>query len=466
MAVFTANAQQTNVLQDEQHKQALSMLGDDYQNSIPILQNRFRIDYEVGEVTMLFFRTYGSAPVVLVKPDGTKLFQSRLSEDVSDWVYSASFDVIKMKNPTPGPWQAMGQILPGSKIMVLSDIQLHVQPLPTVLFSGQILKQTARLTNGGQPIDVKEFRDVVDLSIKMVSTNNPNFDNFGAQDAVVATFKDDGRGMDEVPKDGVFTGQYNLNIGDGEWRPIFIVESPLYSREQQGLNTIVYPNPVETLVDLDETDRGYHILTFNTDLTHVEISSLLIDGKVRYPNGDVQNFSITETSTEQRTHRITNYETGIFRVKITVYGNTLDDRNFILDVPEFTFLVDPNKLAAEVAKASPTSGELLADPAAGSDSTLTTESSPASSALITEAESLLADVEEPEEETDNTLVVSLIVGINLLLLIAGGLILFFFVKPKGKTGKKAAPKMEKATSDKADKPKQDIMELSLDSLND
>jgi Tfp pilus assembly protein PilX len=59
----------------------LSRLGDEYTNSIELLRNRFHIDYNVDEVTMVFFREYGSAPVVLVRPDGSKIFQGRLDEE-------------------------------------------------------------------------------------------------------------------------------------------------------------------------------------------------------------------------------------------------------------------------------------------------------------------------------------------------------------------------------------------------
>ena len=145
----------------------LSRLGDEYTNSIELLRNRFRIDYNVDEVTMVFFREYGSAPVVLVRPDGSKIFQGRLDEEKIKWFDADTFDMITIKNPVPGPWQAVGQVLPESRIMVLSDVQLHAEPLPNLVFAGEILKSTAYLTNDGKPIENKQFRDVVVLDIEL-----------------------------------------------------------------------------------------------------------------------------------------------------------------------------------------------------------------------------------------------------------------------------------------------------------
>ena len=157
------NAQSSNTTIDTS---PLTELGDEYTNSIQLLQNRFRVDYNVKEITMVFFREYGSAPVVLVRPDGSKLFQGRVDEEKVQWYDADTFDMITIKDPVPGPWQAVGQVLPQSRVMVLSNVELHAEPLPNVLFAGEILKSTAYLTNNGKPIENKQFRDVVDLEIE------------------------------------------------------------------------------------------------------------------------------------------------------------------------------------------------------------------------------------------------------------------------------------------------------------
>ena len=59
----------------QSEKSPLTELGNDYYNGIKLLQNRFRIDYKVDEITMIFFREFGSTPVVLIEPDGSKIFQ-------------------------------------------------------------------------------------------------------------------------------------------------------------------------------------------------------------------------------------------------------------------------------------------------------------------------------------------------------------------------------------------------------
>lgn len=391
----------------------LKALGNDYQNGIRLLQNRFRIDYMVDEITMVFFRKFGSAPIVLVRPDGSKIFQSQALENDVDWYDSTTYDMIRMRKPMPGPWQAVGQILPESRVMVVSDIELVTEPLPDVLFAGEILKQTAYLTNGGVPIDYSEFRDVVTLNMEFASTNNPNFNNFGAQTQVVATFQDNGKGMDEIPLDGTFTGQFNLSIPNGEWRPTYAISTPMFSREDIGENIVLHENPITVDVEKDTTGQGFHALLVDADREKIDINTLLIDGKVKYPNGDVQNFSITRLSDEIRTYNIVNYEYGIYRVKLTAYGNTLTGRDFILDVPEFTFLSEEPQIEVETSAALSTQG--------GGD---------IENGILPEEPMNAEEMEEESMPTET--LVKLILGINLGLIVIGGLLIWLFVTFKRK----------------------------------
>ena len=410
----------------EAEKNPLTELGNEYYNGIKLLQNRFRIDYKVDEITMVFFREFGSSPVVLVRPDGSKIYQNMADDDQISWYDAQTYDMIKMKQPMPGPWQAVGQILPSSRVMVVSDIQLQTDPLPPIIFSGEIIKQTAYLTNGGKPINYNEFRDVVQLTMEFKSTNNPDYSNFGAQRELIATFQDDGKGMDERPLDGTFTGQFNLRIASGEWTPIFTTVTPMFNRENTGDNIILLDNPISIEVELDEEGSGFHVLKVDADRTTVDMASLLVDGKVRFPNGDVQNFSITDVTDRVRTHQIVNFEYGVFRVKLTAYGTTVDGRDFILDVPEYTFVFEEPILETQIDDL-----EQLPDDAQSAE------------ALALQELEMLKAAPEEEEQMPLGQLIGIVVGMNLFLVLAGGFLLWFFLVRGKRSPAKADPDVPK-----------------------
>lgn len=389
----------------------LTKIGTEYHNSIKLLQNRFRIDYEVDEITMVFFRDFGAAPVVLVQPDGSKIYRTNAESEDIFWFDSSTYDMISIKNPMPGPWQAVGQILPESQVMVISDLALKADPLPKIIFSGEILKQTAYLTNNDMPIDYAVFRDVVELSISLSSTNNPNFNNFGAKAEVIALFEDNGKGMDEKPLDGVFTGRFNLSIVDGEWIPTFSVSTPMFTRKQVDSTLMLLANPIKVDVELNGGDGGFHKLTMDAQREHVDMSTLLVDGKVRYPNGDIQNFSITDRSTEIREYLIANYEYGVYYVKLTVYGDTNDGREFILDVPEYSFLSEESEAVVVAVEKGVINPSIIKTANVSS--------------VMPEKEIVVAD-----DKMSTSTLVTLIVGINLFIVLIGGGLIWWLTSEK------------------------------------
>lgn len=413
----------------------LTDLGDEYTNSIELLRNRFRVDFNVEEVTMIFFREYGSAPVVLVRPDGSKLFQGRVDEEKVEWYDDDTFDMIKIKNPVPGPWQAVGQILKDSRVMVLSNVELHAEPLPSLLFAGEILKSTAYLTNAGELIKNKQFRDVVDLDIEFISSNNPNYSNFGASDQDIATFQDNGRGMDERPGDGVFTGQFNLKVAPGEWRPIFTVKTPMYTRVQEGDLVILHENPIKIDVEQNGGGEGYHKILIDVDRDLVDIESLLVDGKVRYPNTDMQNFSLTEGGSGAREHLIAAYEPGVFRIKLTAYGTTVDGRDFILDVPEYSFLAEgPEEPVVE-------------DPLIDGKDPIVDGSAPMT--MVGDVTTIESVDENVEETMDDSQLMAIILVVNGSIVLLGVIVaVIIVIVRKRKTVSKSA----NATANKKAKP--------------
>ncbi len=421
-------------------KNPLTLLGNEYQNSIRLLRNRFRIDYAVDDVTLVFFREYGSAPVVLVRPDGSKIYIHEADGRNVSWFESATFDMIYLKNPMPGPWQAVGQIKSGSRVLVLSNLQLHAEPLPPLIFSGEIIKQTATLSNAGNIIEDTQFRDVVKLKIDFQSTNKPEENNFGAGTRSVAVFEDNGLGMDERPMDGEFTGQFNLALPHGEWRPIFYVATPMFSREQVGEPLMLRPTPIEVSVEPDLSGEGAHRLLVKVDTRYVKPESLLLDGVVRFPNTDEQGFNLSDLEGDTWAHNIVSFEYGIYRIKLTAFGKTINGRDFILDIPEYSFVAERPEVPAIAVEAI--EDEVL-DPA------------------VAPVEAGIAPLPlESEEEGLTAGMLWLIIGANLGLLILGGGFIWWMLRDKP-LDEAEEQNADEAESVPPETQEQDIVDLPL-----
>ena len=317
---------------------------DNITNQIPYFDNRFRLDANLDEITLLFYRVAGAPPVILVRPDGSKLKVNNYDHKNVEWFDDRTFDMVKIKKPMPGPWQVIGNVLPNSKIMVLTDIRLEVEPLPEVILAGETLKIEASLHNGTKAIEQPAFREVVKLDVDFYSTNNSDYENFGADAVKLTSFRDDGRDLDEYAADGKFTGEFELKIASGEWEPVYSVKLPMAERRLAQKPIILRKSPVTISAEITQDELSQHIITLKIDSTYVKPESMLFQGKITFPDKQVEPFSIMEgeggDDPESRIIKFGYTEPGIHRLNINGFGETIHGREFRLVLHEFTFNVE------------------------------------------------------------------------------------------------------------------------------
>ncbi|WP_417709661.1 TIGR03503 family protein [Pseudoalteromonas umbrosa] len=374
---------------------------DGVSNEIPLLDNRFRIDHNVDKITLLFFRAPGAPAVVLVRPDGSKIYSIHSVKDESlEWFDEISYDLIIIDKPMPGPWQVLGQILRDSRIMVLGEIELAVDPLPPLLFRGEMLKVNGRVTNDGKPIDVGYFRDVVTLYVEFVSTNNEQYANFGAGTQSVTEFKDDGRDFDERPLDGIFTGEFKLVFPAGEWQPEFYIETPILKRRVVKDPIVIAEPPFNFELQLADDEEFEHELVIKLNREIVKPETVILQGKILYPNGEEQLFTLNEAERFYRQLQIKNYDWGRYSIQLSAFGENINGREFMASIPDYNFEIErPIEKVPELIKP------------------------------ISPAE-LLKESEPVEPETSPVLLISIVVVGNLVVLLLGWLVYRVFVQNK------------------------------------
>lgn len=352
---------------DASAKTQLDFFNDDnVTNQIPYFDNRFRIDAELDEIILIFYRKAGAAPIILVRPDGSKININNYPADKIEWFDDLTFDMIKIKKPMPGPWQALGAILPDSKIMVVSDIRLEVSPLPEVVLAGETLKIEARLFNGNRIIEQSGFREVVNLDVDFYSANNPKDENFNADSVELTTFRDDGRDLDEYAADGRFTGEFELKLAAGEWQPVYSIKMPMVERRLSQKPLILRPSPVEITADISYDELGYHFIHLTIDPTFVKPESMIFQGKITYPNKHIEAFSIMPDEIgEDPTKRVLKIgytEAGVHLININAFGETIHDREFRMVLRQFDFNVEfDNALKLDVLSSEKKDIELSID---------------------------------------------------------------------------------------------------------
>ena len=138
---------------------------------VPLVENRFRVDDSISELTLVVFRETDAEPTRIQIPDGGEIDVETASA-LADWRWddSAGRDLITISNPPSGSWRILAAEDPDNRALVITDLKLAMPGLPSRVFPGEAIEGGLVLTNHGEPI--VEPRLTKDLQAQ-VDVNDP-----------------------------------------------------------------------------------------------------------------------------------------------------------------------------------------------------------------------------------------------------------------------------------------------------
>ncbi|WP_042011148.1 TIGR03503 family protein [Aeromonas fluvialis] len=306
---------------------------------IPLLDNRFRIDYGVKEITFIIKRKAGTPSVILVRPDGSKLYVGRVKPVDVGWLALPEHDLITLRNPMPGPWQAIGEVDPDNRVRILSDIRLDIAALPMQLYQGEVVKLKAWLLINGQPPKDKYYLSDLGMTVKLQSFSDAAQQQV-VLDQVLGHYRDDGKGLDEVPGDGIMTAEVTLqDIPGGKYRAMFSTGNQVFVRARYQ-DVLLYPYPFGYNLAPPSAELGAK-LSLLIDSDELDPASVVIKGSVTSNVGGLYAFSETTSGPKLDIDLSAIKEVGQHEVKATLYGTNRLGRELKIELPVKTFNVFP-----------------------------------------------------------------------------------------------------------------------------
>ncbi|MFW0963175.1 TIGR03503 family protein [Vibrio parahaemolyticus] len=273
------------------------------ESAMSLLDNRFRVDPTIEQITFLVYREQSSQPVVLVRPDGKKYYAWGSYDNVR-WYQEPSLDIISVDNPMPGPWQAVGKVTPKNNIRLISHLKLSTDVFPNRFYNGEALKFTARLTSDDKPLVLRDFLDRVNLRVtftKFVENEDELIKEARPVPMIIGEFSDDGRGLDEQAGDGVFTVQLPIEVEPGKYRARITSGNGVFLRAQEQV-ILVYPNPVSRTFIQSRSPEKAHQLVVSGEQGMIAPGSIAVnveqnapDGFITYSQGQVSQDGMKTT---------------------------------------------------------------------------------------------------------------------------------------------------------------------------
>ncbi|WP_412705304.1 hypothetical protein Aerorivi_03110 [Aeromonas rivipollensis] len=321
-------------------------------SDIPLLDNRFRIDYGVKEITFIIKRKPGTPSVILVRPDGSKLYVGKVTPPDVGWLTQQDQDLITVRNPMPGPWQAIGEVDPDNRVRLLTDIRLESEPLPARLYQGERVKLQSRLLIDGAAPGAGYYLSDLGMTVKLQQFNDAAQSGEPIVEEALGHYLDDGKGLDEVPGDGILTAEAVLDVPAGKYRALYSSGNQVFSRAQSQ-QVLLFPWPLSYTLDAPSGDIGAR-LSLLIDADELDPASVVIQGKAIDSAGVGMAFNAVATEPRLGVDLSTLKAAGQYRVEATLFGTTRLGREVQLQLPVKSFTIMPPP-APTPSAASPTS---------------------------------------------------------------------------------------------------------------
>ncbi len=192
-------------------------------DTVPLKDNKFRIDKSVKEATLLVFHSANKEPTKVKTPSGTSFSSEDTPEGVS-WHRDDGYDLMTITKPEAGEWQIMADVDPDNRVIVVTDLKMLTSALPNRVLQGELNKIKIMFKDQGKKIADKSFLDVVDIK-------SVHRDSEGASEP--RPVFDNGKDGDKEAGDGIFTFTFGKDIGKGQIEVILTAEGKTFVREKR-----------------------------------------------------------------------------------------------------------------------------------------------------------------------------------------------------------------------------------------
>ena len=241
--------------------------------SIPLVDNLFRVDENITEFTLLVFKSANDQPTKLITPQGGVLESTNDTPEVS-WFESDGYDVITVSAPMTGQWQVDAAIDPDNQVLVVSNIKVHSSAIPNNLLANEKITYSMHLTQENERLTDPDFLSLLNISIEMDSATGNSIDQL----------EDDGIIPDTAAADGKYTVNIYAPDAPGLAEITAMVDSPTFQRlKQQAVN--VYDSPIAFNYTLSEDIAKSHSIKISPLKSVVKTSDLALEVSAVMPDG-------------------------------------------------------------------------------------------------------------------------------------------------------------------------------------
>ena len=275
---------------------------------VPLLDNRFEVDKSIIEMTLLVFRGQSKNPLQLVAPSGVHIDQSALAENIN-WRAESGYDLVSVTAPEAGTWQLNTDSDPDNRVLIVTDLKLDLDDLPTAVMVDELLTIDAHITEHGQPLVREDFLTL--LNTELVVSNSSD-----KPASVYPIVFDQTKAR--------FIHKRVIDWQSGEYELVVKVNGGIFQREHCAKMRI-HGAPLTFSSTLAEGGQNLDIVA-RAEEDLIALDSLVGFVLVAKPDGTTDVFDLPAFSSQEVNISVATPVNGVYRIEPRVIGRSASGR--------------------------------------------------------------------------------------------------------------------------------------------
>lgn len=322
---------------------------------VPLDENGFLVDASIHEFTALIFRRAEVPATIIIAPDGKEYSGTDPKNNVN-WYRTGKYDLITVQEPVAGQWEVKTEMAPGSRVTVVSNLQLVVAPLKGNIKANQSLDLAYSFQENNQTITNNDFLQL--LSGKALVSNPKSHE--------VAEIKL----ASGAAGDGIFRHELQGFADEGEYDVRIVIDGKTFKREF--VHRVNITNSAFTLqMRVDETaGKKTYVYTLIADAEVVDVDSTKVAAVIQNSNDNSLERQLNLVGKDRWEFSFTPSQAARYEIAMQVDGKQIDGSPLSETIkadqfyfPDEATVKAANQPKSEAAAASSAASEPVSVPA-------------------------------------------------------------------------------------------------------
>jgi uncharacterized protein (TIGR03503 family) len=306
---------------------------------VPLENNGFLVDASIKEFTALIFRKPGEDKTVLESPEG-KQYSATHPADGINWYRTDTYDLITADSPKTGQWKIKTEIAPQSRVTVVSNLQLVVEPLKNNIHSKDVLSLTYSFQENGKTITDQNFLGLLEANAIVAKDKT--------EESANVPFP-----VSALPADGLFQQSLDNFSTTGDYELHLFIDGKTFKREfKHGLTVRDGLMILEKSKTTDAQGKTTYTYKISTDEKVVDVIKTQVSVSIKNSKNSNLEKTLNLVDSKRWEFSFSPVQEGEYQIDIRAQGELHDgsklDENLHADT--FTYAV---KKAEEPAPTAP-----------------------------------------------------------------------------------------------------------------